>query len=85
MLTTTIGVLASILTTVSYIPQLLKAWRTGETQDISLKMMLSLLAGLALWVAYGICQGDLVIVIANATSCTLLGLIIVLKLRQRTA
>ena len=84
-MTTIIGVLASILTTVSYIPQLLKAWRTGETQDISLKMMLSLLAGLALWVMYGIRQGDLVILIANATSCALLGLIIVLKFRQRAA
>lgn len=85
MLTTIIGVLASILTTLSYVPQLSKAWRSGETQDISLRMMISLLLGLGLWVLYGVRQGDIVIVVANLTSCALLGAITALKLRQRLA
>lgn len=82
MLTTIIGVLASILTTASYVPQLLKAWRSGDTEDISLRMMCTLLGGLGLWVFYGVRQGDAVIVIANAVSCILLGAIMFLKLRQ---
>lgn len=82
VLTTIIGVLASILTTLSYVPQLVKACRSGETDDISLRMMVILLAGLALWVLYGIRQADLVIVPANVISCALLIAIIILKLQR---
>lgn len=84
MLTTLIGVLASILTTASYVPQLLKAWRTGKADDLSLNMLLILLSGLLFWVVYGIRQADLVIIVANGVSSLLLMAIIVLKLRIKS-
>ena len=37
-------------------PQLKKAWTTGQTDDISMNMLLVLASGLALWVAYGVLQ-----------------------------
>ena len=83
MLTTVLGVCASILTTASYVPQLVKAWRTGAADDLSLKMLFILLSGLVLWVAYGARQGDLVIVVANGVSAMLLSAIIILKSRSR--
>jgi MtN3 and saliva related transmembrane protein len=73
--------MASALTTASYIPQLLKAWQTGETGDLSLKMLFTLLAGLLLWVAYGFRQGDWVIVASNTISSALLAAILVLKIQ----
>lgn len=82
VLTTFLGVLASILTTASYVPQLAKAWRSGETGDVSLRMLIILLAGLLLWTAYGFRQSDWVIVVANATSSLLLSGILALKLRS---
>lgn len=79
-LETLTGAAAAICTTVSYIPQLKKAWVSGETGDLSLKMLLLLGAGLALWMAYGLMRGDAVIIAANGISLTLLGVILYLKL-----
>lgn len=81
MLTTLLGLCASLLTTASYVPQLMKAWQEGGARDLSLKMLLILLCGLLLWVTYGLLREDLVIVIANAVSAALLTVIIVLKIR----
>lgn len=68
---TIIGVAAAVCTTASYIPQVMKAWRTGETDDLSLGMLLTLALGLSLWCLYGFARGDAVIVVANAISLAL--------------
>ena len=84
-LETAIGTAAAICTTISYIPQLRKCWATGETGDLSLKMLLLLAAGLALWLVYGALKGDFVIIVANGTSLTLLGCIISFKMHHGDA
>jgi MtN3 and saliva related transmembrane protein len=76
------GALAAACTTASYVPQLKKAWQTGETADLSLKMLLLLGTGLSLWVGYGFIRGDMVIVAANGVSLTLMGIILYLKLQN---
>ena len=80
-----IGAAAAFCTTVSYVPQLRKCWTTGETGDLSLKMLLLLATGLALWMVYGFMRGDAVIIIANGISLTLLGCILYFKLRENKA
>ena len=82
-LETLIGAAAAFCTTVSYIPQLRKCWATGQTGDLSLKMLLLLAAGLLLWMVYGFMRGDIVIIIANGVSLTLLGCILYFKLREQ--
>ena len=76
-----IGYLAGILTTLAYLPQLTKVWATKSTEDISLRMMLVLSAGLSPWIAFGILRGEIPIVIANSVSLALALSIAVLKLR----
>ena len=63
-------------------PQLKKAWARGQTDDISMYMLLVLASGLALWVAYGVLKEDLVINLANGISLTLIGGLLYLKLVQ---
>jgi MtN3 and saliva related transmembrane protein len=53
-----LGALAAFLASLSYLPQVKKAWPRGSTGDLSLGMLLSLTLGLSLWVAYGVLQGD---------------------------
>jgi MtN3 and saliva related transmembrane protein len=53
--------------------------------SISLKMFLTLAAGVALWSIYGFLKSDIVIVIANAVSFTLLMGILHFKLREHRA
>ena len=81
MLTTTIGIVASICTTASYIPQLRKAWLSGQTDDLSLRMLSLLGLGVGLWVFYGVAQSDPVLVGSNAISLAFLIALIVLKIR----
>jgi len=81
-LVTVIGLVAAFCTTVSYIPQIRKIWATGETHDISLKMFLILSAGIALWVVYGVLQGDAVIILANSVSLAFLSAILFFKIRN---
>jgi MtN3 and saliva related transmembrane protein len=79
---TAIGGLAAIGTTASYVPQLKKCWETGETSDLALGMFLTLFAGLALWVVYGLLRSDLVVIAANSVSLCFLAGILFFKIRE---
>jgi MtN3 and saliva related transmembrane protein len=60
------GIAASVFTSTSLIPQLIKIWKEKQSKDISIVMLAVLFAGLALWVWYGSLKGDLIIIISNA-------------------
>jgi MtN3 and saliva related transmembrane protein len=77
-----IGVLAAVLTSLSYIPQVRKAWPRGSTKDLSLHMLLVLTAGLLLWVGYGVLKADWVIIAANSVGAVLSGGVLAFKIRD---
>ena len=79
---TLVGFVAAACTTLSYIPQVKKAWQTGSTGDLSLKMLTILASGIALWIVYGFLKGDIVIILANTVSLLLLASLVVFKLRE---
>jgi MtN3 and saliva related transmembrane protein len=79
---TVIGLAAAVCTTTANLPQLKKAWTTGQTDDISLKTLLLFGCGLVLWVAYGILKEDIVIILANGISLAVLAALLFLKLMQ---
>lgn len=80
--TTVLGLAAAALTSLSYIPQVRKAFPRDATEDISLKMLIALFTGLALWIIYGITRGDLVIVAANGVGAVLVSAVLVFKIRD---
>jgi MtN3 and saliva related transmembrane protein len=77
-----IGACAAALTSLSYIPQVRKAWPRGSTKDLSLRMLLVLTTGLLLWIGYGLLKGDWVIVAANSVGATLSGSVLAFKIRD---
>jgi len=77
-----IGVCAAVLTSLSYIPQVRKAWPRGSTKDLSLHMLAVLTTGLSLWVIYGFLKGDWVIIIANCVGAALSGSVLAFKIRD---
>ena len=79
---TVIGLAAAVCTTTANLPQLKKAWTTGQTDDISLKTLLLFGCGLILWVVYGILKEDIVIILANGISLAVLAALLFLKLLQ---
>ncbi len=79
---TPLGLVAAAATTFAYLPQVIKAWRTGSTGDLSLWMVLLLTCGVALWVGYGILRDDFVIILANVVSFLFLINLLGLKLSE---
>ena len=66
MLVSLVGVAAAVLTTSSFLPQMIKAYRTKSMHDVSRYLMSMFATGTVLWMVYGIYKSDLVIVGANA-------------------
>jgi len=81
LITTLIGLMAAICTTGSFLPQVLRAWRTRSTRDVSAWMFALLVTGNTLWLLYGALIGDLPLVIANLVTLGLVSTILALKLR----
>ncbi len=76
-----IGSIAASLTTISFIPQVWKVWRTRHTHDISLGMYALFTCGVALWLVYGLMLGSWPIIIANSITLLLAGAVLIMKLR----
>jgi MtN3 and saliva related transmembrane protein len=79
---TILGLVAGCCTTLAYLPQVIKAWRSRSTQDISLGMFLLLVGGMLLWLAYGVLLGDLPLIVANAVTSVFAATILYFKLRH---
>jgi MtN3 and saliva related transmembrane protein len=80
---TILGLVAGTLTTISFLPQLLKAWKSRSTHDISIGMFSLLAAGIVLWIVYGVVTADVPVIVANSVTLVFVGLILALKLRYR--
>ena len=76
-----IGYLAGALTTVAFVPQVMRILRTRSAHDISWGMFVILSAGVALWLGYGVLVASAPLIVANAVTLVLVLAILVLKLR----
>ena len=80
---TLLGFAAGTLTTLSFVPQVHKAWRSKHCEDLSLGMLLAFGAGVFLWLIYGLVLRDLPIILANAVTLALILALLVLKAKYR--
>lgn len=78
-----IGFGAATLTTISFLPQVIKVWRTKSTQDISLEMFLIFSLGVFLWMIYGILIKDWAVFLANFITFILASTILRFKLKYK--
>lgn len=75
--------LAAGCTTLAFLPQVLKVWRTRSARDISLAMYVVFCAGVGLWLAYGILIGSRPLLTANGVTFALAASVLVMKLAWR--
>lgn len=70
---TYLGFIAGAVTSIGFIPQLIKGFRTKKLEDISYWMFLILATGMTLWLIYGVLRSDLAIIVANGfgVSCSI--------------
>ena len=78
-----IGFVAGTLTTIAFLPQLQRTWRTKSADDMSLAMLLIFTTGVFLWLIYGLYLTAWPIIITNAITFILTLTIMVLKLKYQ--
>jgi MtN3 and saliva related transmembrane protein len=76
-----VGTIAGILVLLSFIPQIMKAYKTKKMFDVSSYLMILIASGMFLWVVYGVIKSDLVIIGTNATGFALNVTLLVMKLK----
>ena len=70
-----IGYLGAFCTTIAFLPQAIKVYKTKHTKDISLGMFLLLDIGMVIWLFYGLMITSLPVIISNSIT-TIFGLYI---------
>lgn len=75
-----IGTIAAICTTISFLPQVFRIYRTKHTADLSLPMYILFVIGVFLWLCYGILTKSLPIILANSVTFFLCLSILIMKL-----
>jgi MtN3 and saliva related transmembrane protein len=76
-----LGYTAALFATGSFVPQVIKTWRTRSAEDLSFLMLLTHVVGMLLWLAYGVMIGAAPVVVANLIAVLLDAILIGLKLR----
>jgi MtN3 and saliva related transmembrane protein len=74
-----IGVVASSLGTLAFLPQVVKTWRTRSAHDFSLTTLFMLEGGTGLWMIYGLMRGAPAIWLGNGLTFALAGFILMVK------
>jgi len=76
-----IGALAGTLSTVAFVPQVWRVWKTRSARDLSLPMYLIFTTGVALWLVYGLMLGAAPIIVCNGLTLLLAGTVLAMKLK----
>lgn len=80
-MTTTLGLVAGALTTIAFLPQVLKTWRSKSAKDLSMTMLACFSSGVLLWLIYGLLIDSLPIILTNAVTLILAGANLALKIK----
>ena len=78
---TWLGFTAGLLTTLAFVPQVVKIWKTKSARDVSLHTFAAFTLGVALWLAYGIVRQEPPIIVWNAVTLVLAGAILAMKMK----
>lgn len=80
-----IGFTAAICSTFALLPQVIRIWKTKETDQLSGGAFMLMLIGAILWLAYGILRDDIVIISANSITMLFIAYIVIMKIRNRNS
>ena len=74
------GYAAAVLTTVAFLPQVIKTWKQKSAKDISLGMYIIFISGVTCWFIYGVLLENLPMILANVVTLILAGFVLYFKL-----
>jgi len=76
-----LGLSAGMCTTIAFLPQVIKTWKSRSAKDLSLGMFSLFCFGVIQWLVYGIFQNDVPVIAANLITLMLASTLLVFKLR----
>jgi MtN3 and saliva related transmembrane protein len=79
---TALGLCSGALTTTSFLPQVVRAVRTGSSNDLSWTWLVMLIAGAVGWLSYGLLTSNLSVSLANAIMVALVATLLSVKARH---
>jgi MtN3 and saliva related transmembrane protein len=79
--TSMIGFFAGFLTTISFLPQVVKTWKSRSASDLSLVMFSVFSVGVVFWLTYGILIHETPIIFWNLVTLVLVLAILIMKLK----
>lgn len=80
-MTRTLGFVAGMITVAAFLPQVVRAWRTRQTRDLSLAGMALLIVAGSLWIVYGAMTRDWPVIATNSGMVVLNVALVIAKLR----
>jgi len=78
---TALGFTAGTLTTLAFLPQVIRSYRTRSAASLSWGWLVIFGSGVTLWACYGVLRGDVAIVWTNGLTLLLVLSLIVLRAR----
>jgi MtN3 and saliva related transmembrane protein len=76
-----LGLAAGCCTTIAFLPQVVKTWKSRSAKDLSLSMFSIFCIGVALWLVYGFMVQDIPVIAANMVTLMLASTLLFFKLR----
>lgn len=78
-----IGYVAAVLTTSSFLPQVIKVWKSKSSKGVSVAMYIVMLTGVILWGIYGYCVGSKSVLMANLVAGILQAMILIIIFKNK--
>lgn len=85
MLIKTIALLAAVLTSTGFVPQIIKGFQTRHVKDVSLLTLVFTAVGTFCWAIYGFSLGDMIIITANIFTCSTVIILMIMKMIYKQA
>jgi MtN3 and saliva related transmembrane protein len=80
---TILGLSAGTITTIAFLPQVIKVWKSKSAKDVSFVMLITFCIGVFLWLVYGILRQDVAVIAANLVTLILNLIIVWLKIKYK--
>ncbi|GAL67714.1 SemiSWEET family sugar transporter [Jejuia pallidilutea] len=78
-----IGFGAAVLTTIAFLPQVYKTWKTKDVSSLSLPMLILFFIGIVLWLVYGFLKNSPSMIFANAITVISALLLLYFKMKYK--
>jgi len=78
-----LGLLAGTITSITFLPQVIKIWKSKSAKDLSFMMLLLLIISLVLWLTYGLILLDVAIIYTNSMALVMSLIMLFFKLKYK--